>query len=248
MMIYICLFMMGASLASFINVIAYRLPRKENFIKGRSHCEYCFHQLYWFELIPILSYIFLRGKCDHCRQKIPVLYPVIEWIGGLLCIQCFNHYGISMQTWIVFFICLDLLLIALIDQQTMNIYLSTIIIFLLLSLILRYLQGFQNTNIIMDSLCVSLLMLVLNIIVPGSFGFGDVELMFVSGIMLGWVYNLLAMSISILSAGLYAGYLLLIKKVDKKGHIAFGPFLVFGILTSLFYGSKLLICYLKAFF
>lgn len=247
-MIYICLFMIGASLASFIQVIACRLPREESFIKGRSHCEYCFHQLDWFELIPIFSYLFLKGKCRYCKCKITVLSPVIECIGGLLCLQCVYRYGMSLQTWIVFFICLDLMLIALIDWQTMNIYLSTIIVFLSLTLFFRFIQGFLNTNILINSLSVSLPMLLLNVFVPESFGYGDIQLMFVAGMMLGWVYNLLAMAISIISATFYAGYLLLRKKVNRKGHIAFGPFLVFGIMTSLFYGPKLLIWYFRMFF
>lgn len=247
-MIYVYLFIIGACFTSFIDVIAYRLPKSESFIKGRSYCEHCHHQLYWFELIPIFSYVFLKGRCYHCQNHVTIKHLFIECLGGMLAILSFCSFGLSIQTIVVFCICLDLLLIAIIDQQTMDIYLSTIIILLLLVIVFKYLQGFQWTDVIIGALLISLLLMILVFIIPDSFGLGDIELVFVSGIMLGWFYNLLAVVISVLVANIYVSYLLLIKKVDRKTHIAFGPYLVFGILLSLFFGTKICSWYFMTFF
>ena len=90
-------------------------------------------------------------------------------------------------------------------------------------------------------------MFIFNLIIPSSFGFGDIELIFVSGLLLGWKNNLLAGFIGIIIGGIYAGYLLLRHKVEADGHIAFGPFLVLGIITSLFYGTEIITWYLSLF-
>lgn len=246
--IYLYLFITGACFGSFINVIAYRLPRNESMIKERSYCEYCHHQLCWYELIPVFSYIFLKGKCRYCQKGISIKHLIIECMSGLLFILCFHRFGFSLQTVIIFFICLDLLVIAIIDQQTMDIYLVTVIVFLFLSLINRYYQGFQLKDMSIGALSVSLPMLLINVFIPKSFGWGDIEIVFVSGILLGGFYNLLAISISILAAGIEAFYLLLIKKANRKEYIPFGPFLVLGIFISLFFGTKILMCYLRMFF
>lgn len=247
-MIYLFLFMLGGCLASFAGVVAYRLPKEKNFVTDRSCCENCHCQLNWYELIPIFSYIFLKGRCYHCKAHIPITYPFIECLGGLLAVLSFDIFGWNKQAIIVFLICLDLFVIAIIDWQTMDIYLSTIIVLIVLSVILRCFQGFQFKDMVIGSLCVSCPMLLLIMVYPNSFGLGDVQLVFASGILLGWFYNFLVVFISILLAGIYATYLLMIKKVSKGCHIAFGPYLVFGILVSLFFGTRIWSLYLGIFY
>lgn len=88
-------------------------------------------------------------------------------------------------------------------------------------------------------------MILLNVLIAESFGGGDIKLMFVSGIALGWKYSLLAAFIGILLAGSYSIYLLVSKKIDKKGHIAFGPYLSIGIFIALSYGSEIISWYLN---
>lgn len=78
------IFVFGILIGSFLNVIIYRLPREMTFVKGRSMCAHCEHQLYWYDLIPLFSYLFLRGKCRYCKEKISVQYPLVEFTTGTI--------------------------------------------------------------------------------------------------------------------------------------------------------------------
>lgn len=246
--VYCYLFFVGACFVSFSHALVYRLLTGHDDLKGRSCCETCHHQLSWYELIPVFSYLFLRGKCLHCQKHISLLHPLMECLGGMLAIFSFYRYGLTTQALLVFFICLDLLMIALIDQKTMTIYLSTLIILLVLVLGFAFLQQLKVLDMVKGALSVSVFMFLMNMIVFDSFGLGDIQLMFVSGIMLGWIYNVLAMIIAIITASMHAFYFLLRKKADRKTHMAFGPYLVLGIITALFFGSKIVLWYWRYFF
>lgn len=159
----------------------------------------------------------------------------------------FYCFGLTIETVLMFFIIMVLTVIAIIDYQTMNIYLSTILTLFILVIVYRFFIQIEFMTLLIGGLCISVPMFIFNLIIPSSFGFGDIELMFVSGLLLGWKNNLLAGFIGIIIGGIYAGYLLLRHKVEADGHIAFGPFLVLGIITSLFYGTEIITWYLSLF-
>ena len=94
-MIYGLLFIIGACLGSFALVIGERLPINKNAVSSRSECDHCHHVLSWWELIPILSYIFLLGRCSHCKKKISVLNPLMEISLGLLFIYSYSVFNVS---------------------------------------------------------------------------------------------------------------------------------------------------------
>ena len=96
--IYIIIFVFGIVLGSFYNVLGYRLPRKESIVFPSSHCPNCKHKLNFLDLIPILSYIFLKGKCRYCKKKISIIYPIIEFLTGILFVLSYHIYGISIET------------------------------------------------------------------------------------------------------------------------------------------------------
>lgn len=243
----VLLFYLGACFGSFINVISYRMPRKKSFIKGRSYCESCGQMIYWFDLLPLVSYLLLKGRCRHCHQKISFLHPLIELISGELLLLCFNQNSVSLHTLVLFFILLDLLVIAIIDLKTMVIYRSTLLFLLIMVCIYRMLTGFVLSDLILGMVIVSGIMVLINLFVV-SFGNGDIELMIVVGILLGWKNNILAFVISILIGGIISVYLLLTNKSTLKSYIPFGPFLVVGIFIALFYGQSLINNYIKLFY
>ncbi len=239
----LCLFMIGGSLASFIDVVSYRMVKKENFIKGRSYCESCHHQLFWFDLLPVFSYFLLLGRCRYCHQRIAVSHPLVEVIGGGIMIKTVFCFGWSFKMIVTAGVCFVLLLIALNDWKTMEIDVILIVAVLAGALLLR--KNDLNWHVFVGDMgSVSVFMILMNIFIASSFGMGDIELMAVSGILLGWQLNILAMMIAIMTAGIYGGYLLIIKKVSRDRRIPFAPFLVLGILMMLFYGEKVLLCYL----
>ena len=118
-LIYVYMFLIGMCVASFMNVVIERVPRNESFVKGRSHCDHCGETLKWYDLIPIVSYIFLRGKCRYCHTSIPIRGFLIEIFGGLIGMFCFYRFGFSIETILMFVIAMILLAITMIDFDTM---------------------------------------------------------------------------------------------------------------------------------
>lgn len=246
-LIYCYLFIIGCCVASFANVAIYRIPRKISISTGRSYCENCHTSLRWHDLLPIISYLLLKGKCRYCHCHISMKHFLFECFGGLLFMLSFYRFSLTIETVLVFLIVMVLVVIAVIDYQTMDIYLSTIITLFILAFIYQCFVQMNISSLIIGALCISLPMLILDFIIPSSFGFGDIELMFVSGLLLGWQNNLFAAFVGIITGGIYAGYLLISHKVEAKGHIAFGPFLVVGIVMALFCGTEIVSWYLSLF-
>lgn len=243
-LIYVYLFVIGSCVASFVNTIIYRLPKNISILRGRSFCENCHKILHWYDLMPLVSYLLLKGKCRYCNSRISWNHLLFECLGGLLFILCFHRFGLTLETVIVFLIVMVLIVIAIIDQQTMNIYLSTIISLLVLVIIYQSIVQMSLRDLFIGMLCVSMPMIIINLVIPSSFGLGDIELMAVSGLLLGWKNNLFAVSIAIVIGGVYAGYLLLSRKIRIGEHIAFGLFLVIGIIIALLYKTELTNWYL----
>ena len=121
-MIEICLFMLGTIAESFTETVAYRKIRQENYITGRSHCEHCDHQLSGFDLLPIVGYVLLKGRCRYCHQKISWIHPLLEVAGGCLTVGCYWRYGITLEMMVIVLIYFDLLMISYIDSATQYIY------------------------------------------------------------------------------------------------------------------------------
>jgi len=109
-------FFLGAIVGSFLNVVILRLPSDDQSILfPASHCPSCKNSLAWYENIPILSYIFLKGRCSHCQTKISMQYPVVELLMAILSLALYHHFGLSLTTGGYFFFCAALLSIIWID-------------------------------------------------------------------------------------------------------------------------------------
>lgn len=246
--LYIYAFVIGSCVASFINVVIWRVPQGLSIAKGRSYCPSCHHQLHWFDLFPIFSYVFLRGKCRYCKASIPLRETLLEGLGGLIGMFCFHHYMFSWDTIVVFVIMMILVAITMIDFDTMTIP-NGLVIALIIPVVVMI--GLHPEISLVDRLLgffsISLPMYILILIIPDCFGGGDVKLIAVCGALLGWKGTLLAGFIAILIGGGYASYLLVSKKAKKGVHIAFGPYLCVGIVVSLLYGNRLLMMYLSWF-
>lgn len=246
-MFYPYIFIIGMIIASFGLLCAYRIPREESIIKGRSHCDYCGHELRWYDLIPVISYIATRGKCRYCGHELSLIYPLYEVMGGILIVLCFMCYGVDIKTFTSFVIIMILEVIALIDYRTMDIYNSTQGALLVAGIIHRLAMGpFSLTSIMLSAVIVSGFMLIFNRIVNDTFGMGDIEMMAITGVFLSPSMNIMAMIIGIFASGI--GYFIkrFIKK-DESSHLAFAPYLVFGIIVAMFYGEKILSWYLSLF-
>lgn len=249
--LWIWRFFFGACIFSFLNVVVDRLPRGESIVRGRSHCDHCGHSLGAMELIPVISYLMLRGKCKNCHEKIPVRSLVVEILGGAAFMGCVYFYNdgslgiISLEGLLAFsFICI-LMVVAYIDLDTQMIYDRFHILIIVLTIISCFVSNDLNiVERLIGSVVISVPMLVLTILIPGAFGGGDIKLMAVSGFLLGVKAIVIAMFIALIIGGGYGAYMLLTKKLDRKDHFAFGPYLVIGLIVALFIGNEMMNWYI----
>lgn len=236
---YILLFVYGIVIGSFVNVLIYRLPKHEDFVKIRSHCMSCGYQLRWFDLIPIVSWVIYGGKCRKCGQKISAQYPLIEALNGILYILVGIVYGISIDTILLCLASSLLVAISVIDFRTMIIPPGLNYAIGVLGII-RMVADYKNFgNYLTGFVSVSAFLLILYLISNGRWiGGGDIKLMSATGLLIGWKLNILAFFLGCI----YGSVIHLIRmKISNKGHVlALGPYLAAGVMTALFVGDKII--------
>lgn len=243
--VYSIVFLYGVAIGSFLNVLIYRFPIGIPVVKGRSFCPKCNIKLKVYDLVPILSYIRLRGKCRNCNNKISGRYPLVEFFTGCIAIITVYTIGLNLESLTVFIIASILMVIALIDLDTMTIPNEAIISLIPVALLLIFLQGRMNLfSILIGFFVVSLPMYILNIIIKDGFGGGDIKLMAICGAMLGWKSALVSGVIAVFVAGIYSSYMLICQKTKLGIRIAFGPYLCLGVYISLLYGEKMMDMYI----
>lgn len=244
-LLYLLIFMAGASIFSFLNVVIYRLPRKISFVKGRSHCPSCGAELKWYDMVPVLNWFYLRGKCRVCKAPISFRYPAVEGLGGALALLCFWKCGASAQALTAFAFLGVLAVVTFVDADTMEIP-NGLVLAAALTAAAAWLFGEAPVwqERLIGAVCVSVPMLLLTLAIPGAFGGGDIKLMCAAGLFLGWKLSLAAVFLAIVGGGLYGIFLLAARKKGKKEHFAFGPFLCAGMAVALFWGDSLIGWYL----
>lgn len=247
---YILVFAFGACIFSFLNVVVYRVPRKLSFVNGRSFCPSCNHALGALDLIPVFSYLFLRGRCRYCKTKFGARDTYVELLGGLLAGFCLWYYRWDLkQMLLTFCFYCVLTVVALIDADTMEIPDGCHIAILIIGIVACVCSG--NIGLLqrgIGALCISVPMLLLALLIPGAFGGGDIKLMFACGFFLGVKLVLISTVIAILAGGGYGILLLLTKRAKKKDLFAFGPFLCIGMAIGLPYGGQIIDWYLSLLF
>ncbi|HBQ20716.1 MAG: peptidase A24 [Deltaproteobacteria bacterium GWA2_38_16] len=238
--------MFGALLGSFLNVCIVRLPKEESIIWPSSHCRHCNKTLPWYDLIPILSYLYLLGRCQFCKEKISVEYPLIELITAFLALWVFHEFGFRTQGFAYLIFVSALLVTTVIDIHYRIIPDSISIGGTILGFLLSF--HFLQISYIDSSLGILLGGGVLFIIAylylkftgREGMGGGDIKLAAMIGAFLGYKFVFLVLFISSIAGSLVGIGLILIQRQDLKSALPFGPFLAVGALSSLFYGEPLL--------
>ncbi|MDF2556414.1 MAG: pilD [Bacillales bacterium] len=245
--LYFNIFVFGICIGSFLNVVIWRVPNKLSFVKGRSFCPKCNEQIKSYDLIPILSFLMLGGKCRNCHSKISFRYPLIEFIVGLLFVFSFYILGFTLSAILVCSVVSILVCVTMVDFDTMEIpdgftitlmipAIAAIFIFPELSITARVIGFFA----------VSLPMFLIAWL-TGGFGGGDVKLIAVCGFLLGWQNVLVATFIALVLGAIVGVYLKVTHKIDNKQLIAFGPYLCAGIYIAILFGNQLIDSYLSLF-
>ena len=247
-------FFIGASVGSFLNLAADRLPTGRSIVTPRSFCEGCQRQLSSLDLVPVLSYIWLRGRCRHCSVALPLRIMIIEAITGGLFTVIYLRHGIGVEFVVLGASVALLMVVALIDLEhgliLNKIIFPSIIALIVLSPFWTEL-GFPRTflgddgmvgtliNSLLSGLGSFLIFLAIAAVYPQGMGGGDVKLGGVIGLLVGYPGALIALWIAVVSGGLIAVGLVLIHKLGRKDSMPFGPFLAAGAGVALLAGSEI---------
>lgn len=225
----ILFFIIGAIMGSFYHVVATRLSNDESIIKPGSHCPRCNHFLKWYENIPIISYLLLRGKCSKCHSKIPISYLIAEIITGLLFSVCYHSFGMTVELLIALVFTSSLIIIIISDIEYM-IILDEVLITSTLIIIIIYIFGVsleQAAYHIYSGIGAFLAMYAIKILGDKAFkkeslGGGDIKLMFLFGLVLGFPMSICTIFLATFIAFPIS---IIILFSSKENIIPFGPFL-----------------------
>lgn len=238
-------FIFGLLIGSFLNVCIYRIPLGQSVMTIPSHCCSCGKKIKWYDLMPLISYIILRGKCRFCKERISIRYPLVEILNAVIYILIYQTFGLSIQMAGFAILASALVVIAFIDYD-LKIIPDIIIVFLIVvgiiySILARDITHFDR---IIGFFSASLPLYIIMIVSKGGMGGGDIKLMAAAGIYLGWKLTLLALFLGSVIGSVAAVILLLLKRKTRRDEIPFGPALAAGIILSALYGNQMLSWYL----
>jgi len=242
----VVVFLFGLVVGSFDNVAIYRIPQGLSLWSPRSFCPHCETTIAWYDNIPLLSFILLRGRCRHCGEPISPRYPMVELLSGLLFIAVFARLGFAWQAELVpyLFMVTVLVIVSAIDLREQVIPNRVIYPSIPLGLaamgavalargesgiFLRSLAGMAIGGVPLAALA---------LLIPRGMGMGDSKLAAFTGVFLGY-HQLVAFFFAFLTGSLVGISLMAFKKLGRRSRIPFGPFLALGALVALFWGQAL---------
>lgn len=278
-MIYLALLVLGLALGSFTNALVWRLREQEqlkkakkkptkdqlaslSISKGRSMCPSCKHELAWYDLVPVLSWLTLKGRCRYCDKAISGQYPLIELLVGTLTILSYYAWPLqldSMAGWLVFGIWAVILVIftALLIYDVKWMELPNRLVYPLYAAVAGFvalemvasIDSFLAAKMALISIAGGFLILgglfwVIYQLSGGKWiGGGDVRLGFALGVLLGWQKSLLALTLAAYLGTLVIVALMLVGKYHRKVRIPFGPMLIIAAIFSMLWGRHVIDLY-----
>jgi leader peptidase (prepilin peptidase)/N-methyltransferase len=259
-MLSLLFFITGLAFGSFFNVVIYRLPRKKSLLSPPSHCPNCNTLIKWYDNIPLISFLFLKGHCRSCGSQISWRYPLVELLTGFIFLFSYLTCSASPKLFSFLFFLSILLLISFIDFDTMlipnRIILPALGVTFILWLIsvftpfsfLPLLKGTALSSLLGALISGTLISLVV-FLSPFIFGregmgFGDIKLSIFIGFYLGY-YVIVSLFISFLLGGFVGIILLSLKRKGRFDEIPFGPFLSLAAFLSLFFAQPIARWYLS---
>ena len=234
-------FLYGIVIGSFLNVCIYRIPNNQSLISPPSHCGNCNTRLKWKDLVPIGSYLYLKGRCRYCHSKISIRYPLVEGLTGILLVGIYLRYGIGVSFFKYSLLTLSLIVIALIDYDTTDVYSSVVysgmVVGIVFIIIEATIYSHSISNYIIGGL-IGLGVIGLIYLLTGGMGIGDIEIAVLCGLFLGWKLEIYFLLISFVIGGAIAVTLIALKKKSKDEYIPLGPSLAIGAYIVLIIGKE----------
>lgn len=262
-MLIVLLVILGLSLGSFINAMVWRIHEHKDWIKGRSECVNCHHGLAPLDLVPLISWLLLRGKCRYCHKKISVQYPLVELVTPFLFVLFYLFWPLSFDNsahWALFvgwlLVLVGLIALAVYDLRWMilpnglMIYLAFLaVVIVVIDLVASDFDWYGLLNVILGALVGGGLFYILFQVSKGRWiGGGDVKLGFALGLLAGSAQrSFLMIFLAALAGCLVSIPFLMFGKLTKKSIIPFGPFLIIGLLIVQLAGTVILNWYGRTF-
>jgi len=241
--------LLGLVVGSFLNVCIYRLPRDLSIVRPRSRCPSCEGTIRWYDNLPVLSYLLLRGRCRHCGASIPVRYPAVECATALVSWVCFRRFGPGWEYLLYFVYAAALLTVSVIDLDHRIIPDEISLPGIAAGLLLAALTPF---NSLLDALIGALLgggfLVVVGLAYEAfrkqeGIGGGDIKLLAMIGAFTGWKGALFAIFGGSLIASILGVGLMIVRRADGKLPIPFGPFLSGASFLHILVGNQLVQAY-----
>lgn len=247
--------LLGLAIGSFLNVVIWRVPRKESVVRPPSHCPQCDTPIRPVDNVPVLSWLLLRGKCRHCGSPIPVRYPLVEVSNGVLFAAVAARFGASWELPAYLVLTAALLAISIIDLEhfivpdriTAPLTVSALALLSLAALAEG--NGWRFGRTLLGGVAYFAFLLLLNILYPKGMGMGDVKLAFSLGLYLawlGWGQVFLGGFLAFLLGAVVGLGLIATKIKSRKDVVPFGPFLALGAMLTILWGDPILRWYTGA--
>lgn len=242
----------GLIIGSFLNVAIYRIPRGENISFPPSHCGSCDEKIYWYDNIPVFSYLVLRGKCRRCGAHISLQYPLVEALNAIVYLILFKRFNLTIDFIAYALIMSALMVVFFIDLKHMIIgdgLIVTIVIFEILHKAGLYFTGGEVylKSSILGALLSGLLFLAIVLLSRGGMGDGDITLIASLGFILGVKLIFLNIFLSFLLGAIVSLLLLGFKIKTRKDPIPFGPFIIVAFFIVILYGQEIIDLYMQVF-
>jgi leader peptidase (prepilin peptidase)/N-methyltransferase len=236
-------FIFGAAIGSFLNVCIFRLPAKTSIIKPASRCRRCFHPLRFYDNIPLISFILLRGKCRDCGEKISWRYPLVELITAILALMLFLKFGLTLEYFTFFIFTAVLIVITFIDLDHQIIpdilTLPGIPLFFLAAIFLIKVNWLEaGLGLLIGGGILWTIAIVYELISRREgMGGGDIKLLAMIGGFFGWKSLIFILLVSSFTGAIIGIAAMLIKGKDLKYAVPFGPFLSAAAIAYIFWGD-----------
>ena len=251
----ITIFILGLLIGSFLNVCIYRIPRGESIAYPASHCTSCGNDIMFYDLIPVISWILLRGKCRNCKEKISIRYALVELVTAILFLLTYFQYGINIYLLKYLLLIPFLIVIAMIDYDTMEVYTATTLLAVAVGIILLGVNIYLREPIasyiygaLLGAGTITTIILLSKLIIgTEGMGWGDAEICGLCGLFLGFKLTLLMLFFSFIIGGVIGVYLLKFKKKNGRSEMPFGPSIIMSAFLMMIWGDRILNWYLGTF-
>lgn len=240
--LFLFVFLYGIVIGSFLNVLIYRLPNGEDIVLKRSHCMKCGYILKWYDLIPIISFLFLKGKCRKCNDKISLQYPMIELLNGIFYLLIFYIKGFHITSIIYCLFVSTLIVISVIDWITFEIPIGLNYFIFILAIIIFVINIENWIPHVIGFFAISGFLFIIYLCSKGrAIGGGDIKLMAVCGFLLGFKLIILSFILGCIFGSVI--HLIRMRISNQDNRLAFGPYLCFGMFLALLFGNQLISWY-----